>query len=329
MPANLTPEFLSAEQRYRQSRTPQEKIQALEDMLRAIPKHKGTDHMQADIKKRLSQAKKDSKKKSVRAVHSKYVKPEGIGQVFLVGPANAGKSALLNCLTNAKPTVAEFPFTTQNYLPGMMRYEDVWIQLVDMPPVSAMAPIPWIPSVVRYGDGAVLMLSLASDDLLEEVEEVIGILREGKVILARKGEPVGYLEKGAVGLKTILVCTHCLDPDAGDRLELLGDLLGDAYPVYTVDTEAADTLVVLRKTVYDMLGVLRVYGKQPAKPPDLKEPFVVKRGCTVEKLAGKIHKDIRSRFDYARIWSAGQVYDGQRVARDYVLQEGDVVEMHM
>jgi len=270
MPANLTPDFKAAEDKLRAARTAKEKLDALQEMLRTIPKHKGTDHMQADIKRRIAQVKKEGDKKNVKAVHSLFVKPEGIGQVFLVGPPNSGKSSLLDRLTNAKPEVAAFPFTTTMYLPGMMRYENVWIQLVDMPPVSTKAPIPWIPSVVRYGNAALFVVSLASDDLLTETEEVIDMLKASKVVLATRGEPTGMFDTGIAALKTIVVATHCRDPHAGERLELLNELLKAAYDTVQVDVEHdPESVERLRPHVYGMLGVLRVYSKQPGKPPDL------------------------------------------------------------
>ena len=330
MPANLSPEYYAAEQEYRRARTPKDKLECLQAMLRAIPKHKGTEHMQADLKKRISQMKRESAKKSAKAVHSLYVKPEGIGQVFIVGPANSGKSTLLDKLTNARPDVAPYPFTTSMYQPGMMRYIDVWVQLVDMPPISDQAPFPWIPSVVRYGNAALFVLSLASDDLLTEAEEVTSRLLAGKVELAHKGAPTGMFDSGIAALRTLMVLTHSKDPDAADRLELLDELLGPVYDRVFVDSEEdPESLETLKKHTYDMLGRLRVYTKQPGKPPDMKDPFVIRRGNTLEELAGKIHKDIRARLKFARVWSQDEsMFDGQRVPRDYVMQEGDVVEIH-
>jgi len=330
MPANLSADYKEAEERLRQARTVQEKIECLQEMLRVIPKHKGTDHMQADLKKRISQLRKEGEKKGVKAASSSlYVKPEGIGQIFLVGPPNSGKSSLLDALTNAKPEIAAYPFTTQMYQPGMVWYENVWIQLVDMPPISAKAPLAWIPSVVRYGNGALLTVSLANDDLLTEVDEVFAALKAGKVTLARRDEEAGMFDTGIAALRTLLVCTHSLDPDAEARLELLHELLGDGYDVVKVDITAPDTLPPLRKAMYDLLGVVRVYSKQPGKPPDLADPFVVRKGTLVEELATRIHKDVGARLSYARIWSSDdRKFDGQRVARNYALEEGDVVEIH-
>jgi ribosome-interacting GTPase 1 len=330
MPANLTPDYMAAEERYRGARTPQEKLDGLQEMLRLIPKHKGTDHMQADIKRRISKLKKEATKKSVKAVHQLYVKPEGIGQIFVLGPPNAGKSQLLASLTNADVKVEPYPFTTAMYQPGMMRYVDVWVQLVDMPPISAEATMPWIPSVARYGNAALLVLSLASDDLLSEVEFVLDFLEQGKVRLARKGEPTWQFASGVAALETLLVLTHCQDPDAQFRRLLLDEMLPDAFDRVEVDFVAApDSVDAIRKPIYRLLHRTRVYTKQPGKPPDNGDPFVVREGTTLEKLAHRIHKDIGARLQYARIWNDDpEMFDGQRVARDYVIQEGDVVEIH-
>ena len=327
-PANLTPEYLAADEKFRKARTPKDKLAALEEMLRVIPKHKGTDHMQADLKRRMKKLKVESQKKSVRAVHSYYVKPEGIGQVFLIGPGNSGKSSLLDSLTNARPDIAPYHFTTVMYQPGRMRYEDVWVQLVDMPPFSAQAPIPWLTSVVRNGTAAMFVLSLASDDLLHEWEEVMEILEQGKVKLVPTAEQAGMFDTGLAALHTIVALTHCDDPDAEDRLELLLELMDDEFELFKVEITRPETLEPLRRRTYELMGKLRVYTKQPSKPPDLDDPFVIRVGTTVEGLAGKIHKDIKQRLKFARIWAKEGMYDGQRVAREHVLQEGDIVEIH-
>lgn len=327
MPANLTPEYLAAEKKYRQAKTVKEKLEALQEMLRTIPKHKGTDHMQGDIKRRIARLKQEAKKKTVRKVFSHYVEPEGIGQAFLVGPPNSGKSSLLRAVTSATPQVAPYPFTTTYYTPGMMRYENVWIQLVDMPPVSKKHTPPWVGSVVRYGDLLLLVLSLASDDILEEAEEAIEVLEASKVHPAANNEKTGQLESGVASIKTIAVGTHSLDPDAEIRLALLNELWGDRFPIICVDKNHSATLKKFRRCIYEALGVIRVYTKEPGKRPDLHAPFVLERGATVGDLAEKIHKQIAQQFQYARLWGSGK-FDGQRVNADYLLQEGDIVEIH-
>ena len=330
MPANLTQDYLNAEKKYRAARTPQERLACLEEMLRVIPKHKGTDHMQADLRKRISRVKAEaSQSKGVgKRTFSYYVEPEGIGQVFLVGPPNAGKSTLLDVLTNASPAIAEFPYTTRIFQPGMMRYQDVWIQLVDLPPVSEQHMESWVPSTVRYGDVAVLCLSLATDDCLDHWEVVLEILEKGKVVLADAGAPTGQFDTGIAALPTLLALTAAQAPGADERREFLREIIpAGRWPVVVTDAADPASLEGFRKAVYDMLGKVRVYAKQRGKPPDLDEPFVLDQGDTVLDLARKIHKDIVERLQFARVWGEGK-YDGQRVTRDYVLEEGNVIELH-
>ncbi|MFH1531503.1 MAG: GTPase [Pseudomonadota bacterium] len=329
MPANLTQDYLNAEKKFRAARTPEEKLACLEEMLRVIPKHKGTDHMQADLRKRISKTKVEAtKSKSTgKRTFSYYVEPEGIGQVFLVGPPNTGKSSLLDALTNASPLVAEFPFTTRTFQPGMMRYEDVWIQLVDLPPVSEQHMESWVPSTLRYGDVAVLCLSLATDDCLDQWETVLELLKKGKVVLAGRGDETGQFDTGIAALPTLLALTMAQAGGADERREFLEEIVEGRWPRVVTDVGDSASLDGFRKAVYDMLGKVRVYAKQRGKSPDLDEPFVLTKGDTVLDLARKIHKDIVDRLQFAKVWGAGK-YDGQRVTRDYVLEERDVIELH-
>ncbi|MFN3476461.1 MAG: GTPase, partial [Candidatus Methylomirabilales bacterium] len=137
MPANLPPQYHEAEQRYREAKTPQEKIEALEEMLAIIPKHKGTEHLIGDLRRRIAKHKAEAQKKGgPRRGSSIFVEREGAGQVVLVGPPNAGKSTIVGLLTNAKVEVAEYPFTTRKPVAGIMPFENIQIQLVDLPPIS-------------------------------------------------------------------------------------------------------------------------------------------------------------------------------------------------
>lgn len=328
MPANLTPDYHKAEEALRQAQTTEEKVAALEEMLRVIPKHKGTNHMQADLKTRLSKLRKEvgKSKAPVRRGNSYYVEPEGIGQVFLVGPPNSGKSTILDRLTKAAPKIADFPYTTRTFQPGMLRYHNVWIQLVDMPPVSKQFSEPWIPSTVRYGDLAVLVLSLASDNVLDEAAEALEVLEQGKVQLAGESADWGQMGSGLAVLRTLLCGTSCAAAGAGERAELLRELYPD-FRFVAVDSATPESYQPFSDQVYEMLGRVRVYARQPGKAPDLDDPFVLDAGDTVFDLAEKIHKEVAARFQFARVWGSGGA-DGRRVTRDYVLQEGDVVEVH-
>ena len=165
MPANLGPDYLAAEQEFRAAETAAERIAALEKMYAALPKHKGTEKLQADLKRRLSQARKDSQKKGVSHAPPFYLVPrEGAGQVALAGPPNSGKSSLVCALTHARPDAAPNPYTTRAPSPGMMRFENVQIQLLDMPPIGVEFTEPWMPQALGRADECVMVVDVDDPD---------------------------------------------------------------------------------------------------------------------------------------------------------------------
>lgn len=322
MPANLTPEYLEAERRYREARTPEEQLAALEEMLATIPKHKGTEHMRADIRRRMSKVRSEAarRKAASRGTTWHHVPREGAGQVVLVGPPNSGKSSLLAALSRATPQVAPYPFTTRTPLPGMVPYEDVQIQLVDLPPIAEETAEPWLFALVRQADAALLVADLSDDDLLAGLEETLDLLGQRRVRLGRRGSEEGVLP-------TLLVAAKADAPDAAVRLDILQEAYGDRFPILATSAEHGMNLDRLRSEMFQLLGVIRVYTKAPGKRPDRSVPFVLPRGATVLDAAAAIHKDFVERLRYARVWGA-RTFDGQMVPREYVLEDGDVIELH-
>src|SRR6266566_9587820 len=139
MPANLTPEYKAAEAAFRKARDPRERLERLREMLRVIPKHKGTDHLQGDIKRRIKELSEElerAPKGGGRGGLPLAIRPEGTAQLALIGPPNAGKSSLHARLTASGAQAAPYPFTTQYPEAGMMPYEDIRFQLVDLPAIS-------------------------------------------------------------------------------------------------------------------------------------------------------------------------------------------------
>lgn len=325
MPANLTPEYHRAEQAFREARTIEEKVAALEEMLRVIPKHKGTDHMQADLRSRLAKLRKEGAKQGGRGGFSHVVPREGAGQVALVGPPNSGKSSLVRALTRATPTVGDYPFTTREATPGMMAYEDIAFQLVDLPPVSSVHVEPWVFDLVRHAD--VCWVVLDARDAIEGFDEV------RRLIAPKRIDFVPRREGGAPpGLQTVrpamLVLTRADLVEALDEhLEAVRELLEVPWSLTAVSTTTGDGLDDLRRLTFELFDVIRVYTKEPGRPADRSVPFALPRGATVGDLAARIHKDLRADMKFARVWGAS-AFDGQAVQRDHVLADRDVVELH-
>jgi ribosome-interacting GTPase 1 len=332
MPANLSPEFLAARERYNSAKSIEERISALQEMLTTIPKHKGTEKMQADLKTRLAKLQSQltkQKRSGGRRYDPSHVKREGAGQVVLTGPPNAGKSALAHALTNAQPEVAEYPFTTRTPQPAMMQFENIQIQLVDAPAVSEIYMETWLPNLVRVADVVVLVADTGSDDCLAETEAVINILAERKVeLIAVTGRKVAGSERVAQ-MPTLLAANKSDRPGSQDRLELLQELLAHRFgPALEISASTGDGLEDLRKRIFESLFIIRVCSKAPGKPADTKRPFVLPEGATVSDFAREVHADFAQKLQFARIWGEGK-HDGQRVHKDHVLTDGDVVELHL
>ncbi|MGE5569839.1 MAG: GTPase [Rhodospirillales bacterium] len=313
MPANLTPEYLAAEREYKSAQTHAEKVAALERMLSTLPKHKGTEKLQADLRRRLSQARKESHKKGPAHAGPFYtVEKEGAGQVVLIGPPNAGKSQLVAALTRAEPEVAEYPFTTRFPTPGMMLYEDVQIQLVDLPPVSAEFMEPWLPQVIRNADLGVLLVDLNDPALLDQIEFIEQTLERHR--LARPP----------------LLAGNKIDlPGAEANLAALQDLYGERYRYIGISAAAGRNLDLFARAVFDALGLVRVYTKAPGKKADLTAPYVLQRGQTVLDAARLVHQDFAEHLKFARLYRSEGSRDGLMVERTHVVEDRDILEFHI
>lgn len=340
MPANLSPEYKAAEAAFRGARQPRERLDLLREMLRTIPKHKGTEHLQADIKARIKDLSEEleggGRKGGGHGGPALVVRPEGAGQIALIGPPNAGKSALHARLTASEARVAAYPFTTQYPEPGMMPHEDVHFQLVDLPAISPEHPVPWLAGALQTADAAILVVDLAEPSCLEQVQALHSILAQKRITLTErwdnreKGEPVapGDEDPFARCLPTLMLANKAdtvADLDA--ELAVFRELSGLAYPALAVSALTGHELGEVGPWLFHNLGVVRIYTKAPGHPPDKSRPFTLRRGQTIGDVARLIHKDLEMSLRYARIWGHSG-FDGQHVGPEHVVGDGDVVELH-
>ncbi len=334
MPANLSPEYKKAEQAYRAAREPRERLTLLKEMLRTIPKHKGTEHLQADIKSRikgLSDELAGPKKGGARSAQGYALRREGAAQVCLVGPPNSGKSTLHAVLTGSRSEAGPFPYTTQHPVPGMLLYEDVAFQLVDLPPVSREHMDPALIGALQGTDAAWLVVDLADPACTDHVSLIIEELSRRKITLDEKWPSTGQAEEDGdlfrVRLPTLLVANKSdLDPDP-DEVKVLEELLGIRYPALAVSAARGDRLGELAPFLFRALGIVRVYSKVPGKPSDKQRPFTVRAGDRVSDVARLVHQDVAATLKYARVWGSGE-FDGQQVGPEHRVADGDVLELH-
>jgi len=340
MPTNVSPEYKKAEEAYRKAREPGERLDCLREMLRTIPKHKGTEHLQSDIKSRIKQLSEElagPKKGGRRSGPSHVVRAEGAAQLCLLGPPNAGKSSLHARLTGSHSDVGPYPYTTHLPVPGMLPYEDVHFQLIDLPPVSGDFMEPWLSNALQPADGALLIIDVSDPECLEQVPVILERLAEKKIFLraawpglesAELREPDDEDDPFRLNLPTLLIANKSdLDPDP-EEVVILEELLGLRFPALTMSAETGDGLNELGPFLFRALEVVRVYTKTPGKPADNDKPFTVRRGGTVLDVAGLVHKDLAEGLKFARMWG-DDVFDGQQVGPDHLVSDGDLVELHL
>jgi len=328
MPANLTPQYQKAELEYRRAQTVAERLEILERMLILIPKHKGTEKLQAELKTKLKETREELQveKSAPKSVGKHYRFPrQGAGTAVILGGPNAGKSRLLKELTKAEPEVAPYPFTTREPLPGMMAWEDIAVQLIDTPPITEHQFEPSLLNLVRTADLALVAFDGSSDDAPDATAVVLQQLAQRHTVLSdRTGFDEDDFSKLHVAAR--LVVTRGGDPQAADRLAFLQEMTPLPFPVLTVEFDDAASREALRTAIVDGLEIIRLYTKTPGKPAEYVSPFTLPRGGTVEDLAGKVHRDLVEKVKSAKVWSWGQT-DARTVGKDHVLTDRDLVEL--
>ncbi len=387
MPTNVTAEYLAAEEEYRNAKTIPEKIRALERMYSTVPKHKGTEKLRLQIKRRLSELRKELERQRMLQKkgggYSISVKKEGAAQIVLVGVPNVGKSSLLNRLTGVKANVASYQFTTVEPIPGMMNYKGVQIQLVEVPGLVEGAALgkgmgPQLLSVVRNADAIAIVVDLARDpvgqmrlllreferagikvnrkkpkviikktptggivingqeNILGSVDEVMKMLREERIHSAEITikEPVTLeefadaIDDSLVWKRAIIIANKGDQRGSKEGYEELVREYSSRFPIIPVSARRGVNLDRLRDELYRLAGIIRIFTKSPGEEPAYP-PIAMKRGSTVIDVARRVHKEFAKNFRYARVWGKSVKFPGQRVGPDHVLEDGDIVEIHI
>lgn len=343
MPANLSPEYKDAQEKFRRARDPQEKLECLREMLRTIPKHKGTEHLQAEIKTRVKELTDElggPKKGAVRGGPDLTVRHEGAAQVAFVGPPNAGKSRLHARLTGSHAVVGPYPFSTKHPLPGMLLHEDVQLQLVDLPPVADDYFEPWMSGTLHNTDAVALVVDLSDPGCVDQLEAIERRLGEKRVSLVPRldappaaapgeSEDAAALDPFRARLPTLLLANKAdLFADPGAELAVFREIAPDPFDSLAVSAETGAGLAAIGPTLFSLLGIARIYSKVPGHPPDMGRPFTLRGGGTVRDVAQQVHRGMAAELKFARIWGASADFEGQQVSAAHVVRDRDVVELH-
>ena len=323
MPTNVTPEYKRAEDAYRDAKSLDEKVERLQDMISALPKHKGTDHLYADLKRRLARLKRDldssGGRKSGRGID--FVR-DGAAQVVLIGPPNSGKSSIIAAVTHAHPEVADYPFTTTRLMPGMAPFQDIQIQLIDTPPVAKDHMPMHLLGLVRSADAVLIVVDLACDSILDDLE---------MLLLSFKNRHTHFVRQKTDNTHDQILCRILANksdtPDAEERLSLLRDMVGDTLDIMPLSCKGEDEVLRLPEILFQWLGIARVYTKIPGKKADMDHPFTVLRGGTVDDICHLVHRDFAHKLKFARLWRKSDT--PITVSRNEIVEDGDILELHL
>ena len=326
MPTNLPPDYFDAEKRYREAKSAPDKIAALEEMLAIMPKHKGTDHLKADLRRRIAKLMQSGGKKAAAQRAAMTVQKEGAAQVPVIGTPNSGKSSIVNALTNASPTVAEYPFATHTIIPGMMEYENIQIQLLDTPPLVSGSTLALLPPNLVRADALLVVIDLSGDPLLQ-METITSELAGMRIGIGRTAGESNDEEIIRHSKKALIIGNKIDIEGAVENYELM-ELYRDDFPVLAVSAARGTGLEDLKLAIFRLLEVIRVYTKTPGQKPDMNDPIVLPMGSTLADAATEVHKDFAANLKFARIWGSGK-HDGVMAKRDHILQDGDIIELHM
>jgi ribosome-interacting GTPase 1 len=325
MPANLPPQYFEAERRYRQAKTPEDKIEALEVMLAIMPRHKGTDHLYGDLRRRIAKLTEEAERKAATSRASFYIRKEGAGQVALVGLPNVGKSQLLAAVTDALPEIADYHFTTKKPNIGMMKFENIQIQLVDTPPVTGRDSRVWLNNVARNADLIAITVNL-SNSPAQQVEVTLQELESIGIVPVSDNMTEANIGKRQ---KKMLIIANKSDlENSANNTKQLHSQYDARFPVISISASEGNNLEMLKRGIFEAMDIIRVHTKSPGQKADLTDPIILKKGSTVKEAAEDIHKDFKAKMKYAVVWGSGK-FDGQRVSQEHVLQDNDIIELHI
>ncbi len=333
MPTNVTPQYRNAEERFRQAKTAQEKIIALQEMLAVMPKHKGTDHLKAQLRSRMSKLMEELEGPA-SGPRSGNVEPfalskQGAGRATLIGPTNVGKSLLLSNATGAHSKVGSYALSTLEPVPGMLPFEDIYIQLVDTPPIDNLSTQGRLYGLLRMSDVLVVVVDLSSQPVIQ-VQEAFQALEEWGFVLF--GNDRGEEDRNPeLGKPVIIVGNKADVPGSLDSFVSLESKLGQNYPVILVSAEEEVGFDELGEAIFRDLDIIRVYTKTPQQKKEafeLSAPFVLPQGSTVADASAYVHKDLIRGLKYAVLWGRSGKFEGQHVGRDHRLHDGDLIELH-
>jgi ribosome-interacting GTPase 1 len=332
MPANLPPQYYDLEREFKKETDPHEKLRLAKELLAMMPKHKGTDKLQAELKAKISKLNKqiqgggDKKHGARQADPHTHIPKEGAAQIIMIGPPNSGKSTILDALTNSKPLIGDYPYTTREPLTGMTDFDTIHFQLIDTPPISEEYFESYMPNLIRQADIVLLVVDVSNPGFGERIDALVDKLAERRIKLTSNLSECPD-DPRICYKKTIVAAHKFLDENGDVGLEKIKkDCPG--FKIVPTSVLDDDSMNNLNQTIFDLLGIIRIYTKRIGHEADYNDPIILPVGGTVEDAAKVLHKDFAYKLQFAKVWGEGK-FEGQKVKNSFKLSDKDIIEFHI
>ncbi|MBN2571876.1 MAG: 50S ribosome-binding GTPase [Ignavibacteriales bacterium] len=329
MPTNLPPEYFRAEQKFKEARTDKEKIELLEELIGTIPKHKGTDKLRAEYRRKLSQLRVSAQKskKGAKQVSEYHIEKEGAARIVIIGTSNVGKSSLVAKLSKANPDVSENPFTTWHPTPGMVEFENIQLQFIDTPPIDIDFFEPEFIELLKSSDLLLVIFDIQGYPL-QQLDKINNLLLVSK-ITPLNNEKINSTNQHFFKIPILIVVNKVENEKYIKEYQILEELLKDeGWNTIPISVEQGINLKSLLQRIVKETKIIRIFSKPPGKEVDYTKPFIIKEGSTIGEFALQVHNDFYEKLKLAKVWGKG-VFDGQSVGKEHLLNDGDIVELHI
>lgn len=299
MPINAHPEYTDAEKEYHNAQTPEEKLTALEKMIRFVPKHKGAENLRKNLRTRYKKLKGEQQKNKKKKGVTKGIK-KGDMQAILIGLTNSGKSSLLKALTNATPLIASYGFSTTEPEVGALNYEGCNIQIIDLPPIASE----------NYNKGLVN----DADTLIIVIEKIHEIEDINRSINNKQA-------------KRIIVFNKIDQYDDTTKRKISETLRSKRQNFVLVSTFTDIGINELKEKIFKSFPIIRIYTRQPGKKHDAV-PVIIPPESTLKDVAEKILHGYSKKVKYAKIWGPSSKFAGQKIGLKHIVKDKDIVEFY-
>lgn len=361
-------------------KTGNERIKDLEEEIKKTKYNKRTQHHVGLVKAKLAMLKEKEASRGGKGKSEGYtVRKSGDATVILVGFPSAGKSSLLNAITNANSPVGDYEFTTLTVVPGLLEYNQSKVQILDVPGIvhgaaSGRGRGREVLSVMQNADLAIILIDVLRPQvyevILNEIQEAhlrlnktppdvkikkklkdgirigktvsLPDLRDDTIksickemgisnadILIRSPIDVDDLIDVIEGNKRYIPAITVLNKIDLVSEERLSEIIKQVKPDVMISASQKVGLEEVKRLIFKNLRFIRIWCKEAGKKADMTEPMILREGDTIETMCLKLHKDFVTKFKFARVWGKSAKFDGQVLMLKHVLQDNDIVELHM